>query len=316
MKFRSFISNIFLLSLSVAFGIFFSELIGKNIGLGDPILYKEDNLVGYRLRPNQRKKRLRDANVSSDKEGFRFEPIEEKNLYADIIVFVGDSVTYGGSTIDDSELFSTLYCEENKNLICLNSGLNSWGIYNMARFISNFSLYSSRIPHKFVLVITPVDDLRNFAILRGLPFWSNSPKKPKSINEVINYSLLKYVTTNFRSKEQLNPFKNNEVSKINQQTRIHAWEDLNNYLTISNYDVEVVITPPKAWFEKTEEFKYEIKSYDEFLEKIQKNQKVKKTCNLYYLIKDKYSPDDYLDHHHLSKEGHRKWAKNIQLCLK
>ncbi len=317
MKFRTFISNFFLLSLSIAFGIFISELIGKNIGLGDPILYKEDNLVGYRLRPNQSKKRLNNANVSSDEEGFRFNPSEDKSLFADIIVFVGDSVTYGGSTIDNSELFSTLYCDENKNLLCLNSGLNSWGTYNMGRFISNFSLYSSRVPQKFVLVITPGDDLRNLAIFRGLPFWNNSPKKPKAINELINYSLLKYVIPNLRSKEKLVSINKYDVSKfkINQQTKIHAWEDLNNYLKLSNYDVDIVVTPPKAWFEKTEEFKYQIKSYDQFLYKIEKNKKVKNTCNLYYLIKDKYSPEDYLDHHHLSKKGHKKWAKNIKLCL-
>ena len=48
---------------------------------------------------------------------------------------------------------------------------------------------------------------------------------------------------------------------------------------------------------------------------ISKNPNVSKTCNLYTFIKFDYSKTDYVDSVHLSKSGHKKWAKHIKLCL-
>ena len=84
----------------------------------------------------------------------------------------------------------------------------------------------------------------------------------------------------------------------------------------SKSNVEVVITPPKIWFEESEEFKKEIKLYDYYLSFISSNPKVSKICNLYYFIKDEYSSKDYVDAVHLSKTGHQKWAKKIESCLR
>ena len=134
------------------------------------MLYKSDSLVGYRLRPNQSNKRFQNATVSTDSEGFRINPSDNKDLSSEVFVFVGDSVTYGGSYIDDSELFSSIICANRRESICLNSGINAWGTYNMGRFISNFSLYSNRIPSEFILVILPGDDQRNLKDIRSLFF--------------------------------------------------------------------------------------------------------------------------------------------------
>ena len=154
MNFKRLGANSFLFLLSISFGIFICELAGRFIGLGNPLLYKGDSLVGYRLRPNQSKRRLKNSIVTTDFEGFRIDPNQKIDLSSEFLVFVGDSVTYGGSYIDDSELFSSIYCTKSSNLFCLNSGVNAWGTYNMGRFISNFSLYSDRIPSKFILLFT------------------------------------------------------------------------------------------------------------------------------------------------------------------
>ena len=155
MNLKRLITNIIISSISISFGIIICEFAGRSLGLGNPLLYKEDRLVGYRLRPNQSKKRLKNSIVSTDFEGFRVNPNQKIDVSAEVVVFVGDSVTYGGSYIDDVDLFSSIYCDNSTNLVCLNSGVNAWGTYNMGRFISNFSLYSSRIPSKFILVILP-----------------------------------------------------------------------------------------------------------------------------------------------------------------
>ena len=73
MKLSKIILNTFISFTSVFLGIFICELSAKRIGLGNPILYKDDNLVGYRLRPNQSLVRRKGANITTDSEGFRID---------------------------------------------------------------------------------------------------------------------------------------------------------------------------------------------------------------------------------------------------
>ena len=316
MNFKRFSIRTVLFLSSISFGILICELAGRFVGLGNPLIYKWDTLVGYRLSPNQSIKRFKGAMVSTDSEGFRINPSNKKNLSSEVFVFVGDSVTFGGSYIDDSELFSSIICANRSESICLNSGTNAWGTYNMGRFISNFSLYSNRIPSEFILVILPKnDDIRNLKEIRSLPFWANPPKYPKAINEIINYVLWKDVLPSLRSPKTLDQI---DISKKNitiYKTIQHSWDDLNDYLKSSISKVNIVITPPKIWFTNLEENQSDIKLYDRYLSTLSENPNVLKTCNLYAFIKDDYSENDYVDSVHLSKSGHKKWAKYIKSCL-
>ncbi|MBO8242379.1 SGNH/GDSL hydrolase family protein [Prochlorococcus marinus XMU1410] len=310
------LNNIFLIFFSIFIGFFISEFVARKIGLGNPLLYKNDELIGYRLRANQSKKRFKNSKITIDYEGFRVDPNQINSKNAEIIVFVGDSVTYGGSYIDDSELFSSIYCKSNSGLICLNSGVNGWGTYNMGRFLSNFAIYSERIPHKFILVILPGDDLRNLNKISSLPYWTRSPKNPKAINELINFVLWKYrvpilMSNNIENKKE--PIKE---SAIKRKTINQAWADLDRYIESSKSKVDVILTPPRYWFEQSKKFNSEIEMYDNYLSMLLSNPNVSKTCNLYYLNKKLYSYNDYVDSVHLSKDGHKKWANHIKSCLK
>ena len=315
MNFKRFgISTVLFLS-SISFGILICELTGRLIGLGNPVLYKSDTLVGYRLSPNQSNKRFQGAMVSTDSEGFRINPNNKNALSSEVFVFVGDSVTYGGSYIDDSELFSSIFCANRSESICLNSGINSWGTYNMGRFISNFSLYSNRIPSEFILVILPGNDERNLKEIRSLPYWTTPPKNPKAINEIINYFLWKDALPSLRSQKTDDQIDISKKNIIKYKTIQHSWDDLNDYLKSSISKVNIVITPPKRWFTNSEENQLDINLYDKYLSTLSENPNVLKTCNLFAFIKDDYSETDYVDSVHLSKSGHKKWAKYIKSCL-
>ena len=108
--FRIF-SKTIVISISVFIGIIFCEITGRIIGLGKPILYNIDSLVGYRLKPNQRVRRFQNKYITTDQEGFRISKFQKENAYSEKIVFVGDIVTYGCYNIDDKELFSQQFCE-------------------------------------------------------------------------------------------------------------------------------------------------------------------------------------------------------------
>ena len=64
MKIKNLFFNSILIFTSLGFGILVCELIGRYIGLGNPVLYERDSIVGYRLRKLQSKTRFKGAQVS------------------------------------------------------------------------------------------------------------------------------------------------------------------------------------------------------------------------------------------------------------
>lgn len=305
-----------LISFSIISGIFLVECLAWYLGLGNPLLYEPDPLVGYRLKPSQSKKRRKNAKVTSNEEGFRINPVVRISSKSKFIVFVGDSVTYGGSYIDDQDIFSSKYCQiiDNNN-ICLNNGINAWGTMNMGRFISNFEFYSKIIPEKFILVILPGDERRNLKSLTDTPFWSSSPKYPKGINEVSKFIFLKYFLPSMQIKNKnknIEAFEKNE-NKKSILVRNQAWKELNLYIENSKYPVDVIVTPPKVWFEDENSNK-EINIYNELLLSLN-SKNINRKCNLFNFLKNDYSPDLYVDGVHLSNRGHELWSKKIYECI-
>ena len=303
--------------LSVFAGIFISELFAKSLGLGNPLLYKSDNLVGYRLKPNQSKNRRRGSFITTDSEGFRINPIAKINEDTKYLVFVGDSVTYGGSYIDDKDLFSSKYCELlNKEFYCLNNGLNAWGVLNMGRFVKNFDIYSKKIPFSFFLVILPGDEGRNLKAFSDTPFWDYRPRNPSALNEITRFLIKKYFLPSLRD---FKTNQNDEIKLLNKKIiddiqRRSIWSELEDLLKKSKYPINIVITPPKKWFED-KKFLKEIKLYEKFLSQISKLEIIKDTCNLYSYIIDEYEENLYVDGVHLSNKGHKLWAKKIKECI-
>ena len=123
MKYKKLVYNLLFLPSLFLMGIILSESTGRLLGLGKPLLYRKDPLVGYRLQPNQNNRRRNNAMVTTDYEGFRVNTNVKKDSFKEIVVFVA-IVLHGGSYVDNSGLFTSLYCEVK---VLLNGGLNAWG---------------------------------------------------------------------------------------------------------------------------------------------------------------------------------------------
>ena len=116
--------------ISITFiAVFITELYLKKIGLGDPVRYDSNIFYGYSPKENQIKNRFKNAKVTINDVGLRSLENWKKND-SKKIVFLGDSVTYGGSYIDDKDTFSHIVCEKLNQFICGNAGVNSYSIYN------------------------------------------------------------------------------------------------------------------------------------------------------------------------------------------
>ena len=279
----------FLISITFI-AILFTEFYLRSTGLGDPIRYDSSILYGYAPKENQVKIRKKNIKVSINDVGLRslnnWKNNSKKNC------FFGDSVTYGGSYIDDNDTFAEIICKKLRDYLCGNAGVNSYSIFNIVMR----SKYDDRLKQSDVIIyIFPPDDFfREYADSNKALFYLN--KKDfilPSITEALNFIEKKYDINNLISKH------NDTISNEND-----------NYKLI-DYSVKILkdeINSKKSMGKKVYVFLTNRKN-DKQLEnkrnKYIKNLLLKEIDDVVFLgnvlNKDEYFYDESV---HLSKKGH------------
>ena len=198
-----------------------AELYLRFIGLGNPITYDDNYVYGYAPKENQKKKRFNNSTVSINDVGLRAVHNWENNKDKKKIIFFGDSVTYGGSYIDDYELFSQLICEsfKSKNYICGNAGVNSYGIFN----IVYRSRYDTRLNNDYlrIFLLVPDDFYRGLQDHNTAHFYLNDTDLIfNSLLEAVNFLATKYNLRKFISKRSDNIKKGNQLDLINESINL------------------------------------------------------------------------------------------------
>jgi len=110
------------------------EFAARALGAGDPILYYNASEGGMRPLPDQRITRGQDKYVTVDSNGFRSAATDTSAMK---ILYLGDSVTWGGTKIDDSDTFaartSLLIGEElGKTVYSMNAAVNGHSLMNQS----------------------------------------------------------------------------------------------------------------------------------------------------------------------------------------
>jgi len=82
-------------------------------------------------------------------------------------------VTYGGSRIDNTELFSHLAVAEMKGFQSGNAAVNAWGVENIYGLVVESQFRPAQV---YVTVVSEGDFYRGLAQSRGLPFFNVSPR--------------------------------------------------------------------------------------------------------------------------------------------
>ena len=127
---------IFLIFLKISDILFF-----KFIGLGNSLIYRHSKIYGYDIQPNQNIKR-RGKIVTINESGMRSLKSWSKD-YDKKILFIGDSVTFGGSLVNDQDIFTEKICNKilDINVVCGNYAVNGFGIEAINKRIKyrNFS---------------------------------------------------------------------------------------------------------------------------------------------------------------------------------
>ena len=124
------LGSLILFFFSLTLGVLFLEAFAKYaLKLGHVVVYNASPITGYRAKPNQTVNR-RGVTVAINNEGLRADPLWASTAFDKRILFLGDSVTYGGSYINNNELFS-YQALKNSNYIAGNAGVNGWGVLNI-----------------------------------------------------------------------------------------------------------------------------------------------------------------------------------------
>ncbi len=275
----------------------FTELYLKYIGLGDPIVYDSNFVYGYAPKANQKKNRFNNSVVTINDVGLRsIENWSEKEK-SKKIVFFGDSVTYGGSYIDDKDTFVFLSCKNLKqlNIVCGNAGVNSYGIHN----IVYRSKYDERLGEIFlkVFMIVPDDFYRGLQNSKTAHFYLNKKKFfLPAIFEALNFVASKYDLNNYIGKLDDTIIDDNMYDLVNESIMLlnKEFKQLRN----SSQNLLVFYIHPKK---RTELSDYILKKISE------KNEIIDLGKNL----NDKF----YYDSIHLNVEGHQAVSKIIKQKL-
>lgn len=127
------------------------EIVLRFKGIGpNNIIYYSSNYYGYYQVPNQKINR-RGNSITLDSFGNRN---PKTNTFENAsLIFLGDSITYGGSVVNDNEIFSNLVANK-MNVEHLNISSNGWGIPNMINFIDFHNLYKENSTY----ILTCIND--------------------------------------------------------------------------------------------------------------------------------------------------------------
>jgi lysophospholipase L1-like esterase len=306
--------NLLLLTISIALLLTIIEFSLRIYGLGNPIIYEKSLLWGYSPLPNQQSKRLKNATVTINKDGLR---TSKKFSNINKIIFYGDSVTYGGSYIDDREIFSDLVCQKlnaTKELYsCGNAGVNAYGIRNITKRIKN---YESKFPNHYIIItIIYGDFLRNFSQINSLPYFTKPMQNIFKATTELTLYCLDIIRNNVRFGYDKNSYKKNdeEFDTIEINESINELVNLYKISKKNNIPIKIIWSPSFQDF-SINKIDYENNKIFNILKKEIKNDFVDMKNLLEKLGID--TNKIYYDGIHLSKFGHNIYAEIITEIIK
>jgi lysophospholipase L1-like esterase len=154
------------------------ELALRAVGLGDPVLYDNRLAYGYRPLPNQTHRRIGGARVHLNALGVRGPDVPAAPAPgATRLLFLGDSVTWGGSYVDDDALFAAIAARrlaaDGRPVEWLDAGVNGWGPENVLGLVRESGGFSST-----AWIVTGLeDDLRREKTHVGeVPYFNLPPR--------------------------------------------------------------------------------------------------------------------------------------------
>ncbi|MBW8039175.1 MAG: SGNH/GDSL hydrolase family protein [Planctomycetes bacterium] len=270
------------------------------MGLGHPVLYDSNPLYGYRPLPNREYSRFYGSKIKFNNLSLRAEN-DWNDKTENKILFLGDSVTYGGSYISNKELFSCLAAKDLGDYESGNAGVNGWGIENIYGLV----VETGFLPADIYVTTVPEDDFyRGITKLQGLPFFNNSPKFALAelwLFFCCNQNNKRYKPwQSFATEKQIDYVAERAVKKL---------KELDVFIREKGFRHLIFITPSRDYVLKDNPKPLSIQK---LLAKYSlKPVYISDELQKYTLSRDEMK-SLYHDRGHLTSEGHQTWAKIIR----
>ncbi len=275
-------------------------LAGTLFGLGKPVIYEAHPVYGYRPEPNQYVSRKQHDEVKINNLGLRANQDWDIQQSQHKVLFLGDSVTYGGSYISNDQLFSSLAVVPFTGYESGNAGVNGWGVNNVCALVKEMQFLPADI---YISVFPEGDFYRGLMRIGGQPFWTIKPRF--ALQELLHY---------FVYKLQLRQMPPTHFYDLTETQRTHIasiavknLKELDDYLKSQGKTHLIYISPSRSEVQNLQPCDAALKQL--FVE----NQ-----LNVIYL-KDRLvnvpptTIQQYFhDEIHLSIAGHEQWANMIQ----
>lgn len=272
-------------------------------GLGKPVLYSAHPIYGYHLQANQNVSRTKKQIIKINNLGLRAESDWELNDFQNKILFLGDSVTYGGSYIANQHLFSyTALTSLPPHYQSGNAGVNGWGVNNVCAYIKEMEFLPAQI---YISLFPEGDFYRGLQRIGGQPFWTKKPRF--ALEELGFYFLYKLQLKEMQSERILSDEEKIKTAEI----AIKNLKSLDQYLKQNNRIHLIYISPSRSQVNQNAPQDTIIKALFE-----KHNLDVKYLQDNIVHLPTHRKEVLFHDEIHLSPEGHQAWGEFIGYDLK
>lgn len=300
------------LVLASLFALFVvTECVLRLFGFGHPLLYVADPEIGYYPEPNAHLARYGGL-VATNQFGMRSAPVtKEKPAGTFRILMLGDSTLFGGSYIDQADLYASRLSEHLNasnlpgKVEILAMGTNGWGPFHERGYLHHFGNFDADL----VMVQLPIDDVvRPLYGLSNVPFLPTNAPPTVAWQEVANHLMWRY--------------------RANRDGRNEAWEGRQAPVGIAEYghlvdDIKaagseamlfVLPTREPGYFDDAEPG-HEKEWREQLTAKVAESGV--KTYFARGYFKGKGEADDiYHDNVHLNPAGHKLYAEFIEAQMR
>jgi hypothetical protein len=278
-----------------------AELVLRSAGLGYPILFYTNASYRFAPQPNQRQPRQKGAKVTIDSKGLR--AVKDWTSPADgKLLFVGDSVTWGGTYIDDEDTFAAGVCERlerttGKTFVCGNASANQYGTDNMAERIR----YKD-IDDETALIVTLIsgDTLRGLRDADGSFFFTAPPPGPlRAVWEAATFLVWRL----YRAMRPLQSYRSDHDARVAERSLENLFAAIRESQRPGR-KVLIVLSPLEQELGGKEA--PETRHVRSVLERSGFD-----FLDLHGAVSEQYAPDLFYDGIHLAKRGHQFYADQI-----
>ena len=302
-KIKVYLSFILLAFLLLLFSIkLIDKLVFEYTGLGDPVIYRYSKIYGYDLMPNQKIKRLGN-NIIINNLGMRSSLDWDKNSKNNIL-FIGDSIPYGGSVVSNKDLYAEKTCNHvsldgKKNFICGNMSANGYGLFSINERIKYKEINNEKI---LIITLAGSNFIRGFNHIGNQPFWGKPINNFFPATTELFFIYLDKIRNNFKYEFG----EENIYSTTKKKYYTNLMLDFKK--TLDDYNKPYIIFYSPEYSEINEKQKYS------FFKNFMKNN-FEDFHDLTDSIKDQ-KEKIYSDHVHLNQYGHEIYSKIIAKFIK